>query len=354
MKLNKLNYSKVILLVLILQFIAMAVHAGGSCSYTLTNVDPSIINSKKSDVEINLGSNAVDFLIPSGQFAGYDLHFTWENPPRVVQCGQEFSFKTEANLINSGSGYRRAWVNTDASDDKYVVHNANARAGIGDSGPYEHNDIAKYQVPEDDADPQFIINVTLGDGAGTDVLLARYVYTKENATIGTLRLPNPLVINGGFERAAAAPGSSGVSSLQAGDTSINGWAVGGNGLDYIGKFWQSSEGGASIDLNYLNSGSISTTLDTAPETTYQLLFDMAGNPDGKPTEKTLRVWIGDTYQDFTFNTAGKTRENMGWETKSLEFTATASATPLKFESLTPGPYGPALDNVRVTPETTTS
>jgi hypothetical protein len=78
-------------------------------------------------------------------------------------------------------------------------------------------------------------------------------------------------------------------------------------------------------------------------------FDMAGNPDGGPEEKALRVWIDDKYQDFTFNIKGKTRENMGWVTKTLEFTASTSSTLLKFEGLTNTAWGPAIDNVIVTP-----
>ena len=39
---------------------------------------------------------------------------------------------------------------------------------------------------------------------------------------------------------------------------------------------------------------------------------------------------------------------MGWETMSYSFTATTTGTTsLSFTSNTPGPYGPALDNVSV-------
>ncbi|MGB5100326.1 MAG: choice-of-anchor C family protein [Methanothrix sp.] len=155
-------------------------------------------------------------------------------------------------------------------------------------------------------------------------------------------------INGGFEKAAVDPGA-GYVGLSADDTTINGWFVSGNGIDYIGGYWQPSEGSRSIDLSGGNAGAISTTLNTVPGTTYRLFFDMAGNPDGEPYEKVLRVWTDDKYQEFTFNTKDKTYENMGWQTKSLEFIATTSATLLKFEGLTTTPWGPALDNVRVMP-----
>lgn len=154
--------------------------------------------------------------------------------------------------------------------------------------------------------------------------------------------------NGGFENAAVNPGES-FSSLGPDDKQITGWIVGGNGIDYIGAYWKPSEGSRSIDLSLSDNGTISTRLNTVPGTTYRLSFDMAGNPDGGPDEKALRVWIDDKYQDFTFNIRGKTRENMGWVPKTLEFKATSSATLLKFEGMTNTAWGPAIDNVIVTP-----
>jgi choice-of-anchor C domain-containing protein len=154
--------------------------------------------------------------------------------------------------------------------------------------------------------------------------------------------------NGGFENAAANPGGS-YLSLGPDDKQITGWIVGGKGIDYIGTYWQPSEGSRSIDLSLTDNGTIGTTLNTIPGTTYRLSFDMAGNPDGGPDEKSLRVWIDDRSQDFTFSIKGKTREDMGWEPKTLEFTATTSATLLKFEGLTNTAWGPVIDNVIVTP-----
>jgi choice-of-anchor C domain-containing protein len=155
-----------------------------------------------------------------------------------------------------------------------------------------------------------------------------------------------ILINGGFENGAIDPGSW--SLLSKDSTQINGWIVGGEGVDYIGGLWQPSEGSRSIDLSAYGAGTISTTLNTVPGTTYRLFFDMAGNPGGDPVEKALKVWIDDISQDFSFDTTGKTAENMEWQTKSLDFTAASSATRLTFESLVDAANGPALDNVRVT------
>jgi choice-of-anchor C domain-containing protein len=135
-------------------------------------------------------------------------------------------------------------------------------------------------------------------------------------------------------------------TLYSGDTSITGWTVGGNSIDYIGGYWQASDGARSLDMSGFNAGSVSQTLTTTPGTTYQVLFDLAGNPDGGPTVKTLEVSAAGSVQDYTFDTTGHTRSSMGWVTDSFLFTATGATTTLTFTSLDATPYGPALDNVR--------
>ena len=55
------------------------------------------------------------------------------------------------------------------------------------------------------------------------------------------------LINGGFESGAVGPGATFIA-LQAGSTNIKGWVVGSGGIDYIGGYWQASEGSRSINL----------------------------------------------------------------------------------------------------------
>jgi hypothetical protein len=52
-------------------------------------------------------------------------------------------------------------------------------------------------------------------------------------------------------------------------------------------------------------------------------------------------------QEFSFDITGKTFLDMGYETDHGTFLATGPSTTLTFESITPGAYGPVLDNVRV-------
>jgi choice-of-anchor C domain-containing protein len=151
--------------------------------------------------------------------------------------------------------------------------------------------------------------------------------------------------NGSFE---LGPEPGEFLTLSTGSTAIPGWLVLGNSIDYIGSTWQASDGSRSIDLSGQGVGRIEQTFDTILGTTYQVLFDLAGNPAGTPVEKLLRVAAtGGTAQDYSFDTTGKTLTAMGWQTTAYSFTATSPSTTLLFTSLTNTAFGPALDNVRV-------
>lgn len=152
--------------------------------------------------------------------------------------------------------------------------------------------------------------------------------------------------NGSFET-GTDPGT--FTTLSPGSTNITGWTVTGE-IDYIGTYWQASEGNRSIDLSGYSAGSIEQILSTTPGTRYYVSFDMAGNPDSTQGLKELSIEaVGIDSQTFGFDTTGKTRANMGWETKNWSFTAADYSTTLKFSSLTSTAYGPALDNVSVIP-----
>jgi choice-of-anchor C domain-containing protein len=151
--------------------------------------------------------------------------------------------------------------------------------------------------------------------------------------------------NGSFET-GTDPGS--FTTLDPGATDVTGWTITSQ-IDYIGTYWQASEGSRSIDLNGLSAGSIEQILATTPGYTYIIDFDMAGNPDGGPTIKELSLEaVGIGSQNFSFDITGHTKANMGWTAKQWSFVATGNSTTLKFSSLVSGGWGPALDNVTVT------
>jgi choice-of-anchor C domain-containing protein len=151
--------------------------------------------------------------------------------------------------------------------------------------------------------------------------------------------------NGSFE---LGPDPGQLITLPAGSTDLTGWTVTSGNVDYIGSAWQASNGSRSLDLSGAGAGQIGHTFDTILGTTYQVLFDLAGNPAGNPVEKLLRVAAtGGTAQDYSFDTTGKSVTAMGWQTVAYNFTATSPSTTLLFTSLTDTAFGPALDNVRV-------
>ncbi len=150
--------------------------------------------------------------------------------------------------------------------------------------------------------------------------------------------------NGSFEL-GVDPGA--YTTLDPGSTDITGWTITGQ-IDYIGSYWQASDGSRSIDLSGFSAGSIQQDIATVAGLTYIVNFDMAGNPDGGPTIKTLNLEaVGISSQTFNFDITGMTKTNMGWQTNQWSFTAGSGTTTLKFTSLDNTGYGPALDNVKL-------
>ena len=151
--------------------------------------------------------------------------------------------------------------------------------------------------------------------------------------------------NGSFE---TGPEPGPFISLPTGSTAIPGWTVLGHSIDYTGSIWEVSDGVRSVDLSGQGAGGVEQTFDTILGGNYQVLFDLAGNPAGNPAEKLLRVTAtGGAIQDYSFDTTGKSFNDMGWQTVAYNFTAIGPSTTLLFTSLINTPYGPALDNVRV-------
>ena len=165
------------------------------------------------------------------------------------------------------------------------------------------------------------------------------------------------ITNGSFEL-GSNPGS--FTTLNNGDsTSITGWTVGGGGVDYIGSYWEAADGQRSVDLSALSAGSISQDInDLIIGRTYRITFALAGNPDGPGSTRLALVSAAPggltAVETYTIG-AGTSRSNMNWQDRSYTFLAGANSVRLTFESGENNPFGPALDNVRlsVVPEPAT-
>jgi len=153
------------------------------------------------------------------------------------------------------------------------------------------------------------------------------------------------VINGSFETGTC---NGAFTTVLAGQTNITGWTVGGHSVDYICFYWQASDGNRSIDLNGNGPGGLSQVVGTTAGYTYQVTFDMSGNPDGAPTVKLLSVSAdGENSTQYSYTIGTNTHADMEWETNNYYFTATDTSTILDFLTNTTGFYGPALDNVSI-------
>lgn len=159
------------------------------------------------------------------------------------------------------------------------------------------------------------------------------------------------IVNGSFEDGVAIPDGSFVT-LAAGDsTSITGWTVLRDGVDYIGGYWEASDGDRSVDLSALDAGQLSQTTiqDLIAGMAYRVSFDMSGNPDGGVgTARLVASVTGGEAQVYTYEvTAANSRANMRWQTMTYDFVASSSIQDIQFLSLEMNPFGPALDNVRI-------
>ncbi|MGW5674101.1 choice-of-anchor C family protein [Streptomyces sp. NPDC003860] len=129
------------------------------------------------------------------------------------------------------------------------------------------------------------------------------------------------------------------------------WQVTGGTVDLIGKgYWGAAEGDQSVDLNGASAGTVSQTFTTVPGTTYTVSYALAGNvsPAHLSILKTGRALIdGQDFQNFSFDTTGKSPTNMGYVNRQFTFVANGTTTTLAFASTMAGAWGAVIDDVRV-------
>jgi choice-of-anchor C domain-containing protein len=158
-----------------------------------------------------------------------------------------------------------------------------------------------------------------------------------------------LLVNGGFEE---GPEPDAFKSLPKDSNDIKGWKVIKGEIDYIGSYWQAAGGKRSLDLHGSPGfGGVAQTFKTTKGQKYRVTFSIAGNPDGSVAKKRVGVKAADKQAEFEFDVTGKTKEAMGWEKKTWDFTATEEETTLEIYTLMTEDEscGPALDEVSVVP-----
>jgi choice-of-anchor C domain-containing protein len=163
------------------------------------------------------------------------------------------------------------------------------------------------------------------------------------ARMAFTRTANPR--NSGFEATLAdapyvrlAPGAH-----------LDGWSVSGGAVDLVGEYRQSAEGNQSLHLG--QSGAIAQDLATVSGRKYQLRFALAGNPDGQHSIKRVQIWWdGKLLDTLTFDANTHSHEEMGWRYFNYPVTASSASTQLRFVSQGDEQWGPALDDISVTPD----
>ncbi|MFD3357693.1 choice-of-anchor C family protein [Streptomyces fradiae] len=152
--------------------------------------------------------------------------------------------------------------------------------------------------------------------------------------------------DGSFEYPAAP--ANAFTTVGAGQ-SVGPWKVTAGAVDLIGAgFWQAAEGEQSVDLNATQAGAVAQTFTTTAGRQYTVTYSLAANPGGGPAVKTGRALVdGQNFQDFSFDSSGRTRAAMGYVTRQFTFVANGPTTTLGFASTVGGAYGPVVDDVRV-------
>ena len=160
--------------------------------------------------------------------------------------------------------------------------------------------------------------------------------------------PANLLVNGGFED---PPGIAGYICFGTGQQ-LPGWTVESGTVEVVGPYWQAAQGQQSLDLNGVFElyGTIFQEVSTVPETHYRVRFAFAGNPEGGPPGKSIKVfWGAQELGNLSFDTTGYAFTNMGWTYYEFDVTATSTASRLRFQSTCTSFCGPTIDDVSVTP-----
>jgi len=166
-----------------------------------------------------------------------------------------------------------------------------------------------------------------------------------------------LVVDGSFEP-PRVPAPAYYENVTAGEQ-VGAWTVSSASVDVLGDDWQAADGTVSLDLSGNQAGSVYQDLPTVPGREYVVNFALAGNADGPPDVKQLRVTFGAAVEEFAFSQGDHTEQDMGWvrrqlgadptgpNTASVRVTAVEESTRLEFTSLTEGFFGAAIDDVQV-------
>lgn len=157
-----------------------------------------------------------------------------------------------------------------------------------------------------------------------------------------------LLVNGGFETGPAIPLANPIYAVPPGNTALTGWTVSGGAVSIVtDNYWEPRAGHRSLELSSSGPGAVEQWFASSPGSVYQVKFFITGEPFSSPTIKNLRVTVGATTHDFTYDVTPAWHWDMLWQGHSFLYQAVSVSTPLKFASLDASQWGPAIDSVVV-------
>ncbi|MCM4077122.1 DUF642 domain-containing protein [Paractinoplanes hotanensis] len=165
-------------------------------------------------------------------------------------------------------------------------------------------------------------------------------------TIGVSATAATPVLTDGFEQ---PPVPHSYQRLTAGHQ-FGVWTVTSGDVDLTTTdLWSAAQGRQSLDLDGAAQGTVARTFKSTPLLTYRISYALAGNYVGAPAIKTGEVRVnGKVVQQLSFDTTGKSRNNMGYTRHQTYVLAKSTSLRLEFASTTtPAGHGPVIDDVKV-------
>ncbi|GID25200.1 DUF642 domain-containing protein [Paractinoplanes brasiliensis] len=157
--------------------------------------------------------------------------------------------------------------------------------------------------------------------------------------------PAPAFLDG-FE----TPAVTGGSTRYAAGAQLGPWQVTAGDVDLsTTRLWSTAEGRQNLDLDGAVNGAVARTVTSTPLLTYRISYSLGGNYVGAPAVKTGELRVnGKVVQKLSFDTAGKSRDNMGYTRHTAYVPARSRSLRVEFASTTsPAGHGPLIDDVRV-------
>jgi hypothetical protein len=181
---------------------------------------------------------------------------------------------------------------------------------------------------------------------GTHVIVDLFGWVAEPVAFPAELSSEGILRNGSFEVWGSVPE---VGSFATHDEQpIGSWFVRNGSVDLVGPSQGIARDGRQfVDLNGNSGypGALQQVVQTNPARRYKIGFWLAGNPR-PPALKELEVTFGAERQRFSFDSTGRTNDDLGWTYQEFEADPDCSnATVLTFQSLTAGDAGPNIDGV---------